>query len=93
MILGQLVQHTFFIPCSTINVFPKYLRFGPCKSKLTLVAGRYVFYDKLCTKYHDYLDLTGISLMKRKHRRVIECGTVEFEKTSTFCKKLFLLAA
>ena len=50
----------------------------------------FVFFEKLCTKYHDYLDLIGINLMKRRRRRVSKCGIEEFEKNSTFYKKPFL---
>ena len=51
--------------------------------------GQCVFWQTLA-KNHDYLDLTGIDLMKRRHRRVSECGIEEFDKSSTFYKKLFL---
>ena len=54
-----------------------------------LAAEGTCFFDKLCMKYHDYLDLIGIDLMKSRHRRVSKCGIEKFEKSSTFYKKLF----
>ena len=47
------------------------------------------FFDKPCTKYHDYLDLIGIDLIKSRLRRVSKCGIEKFEKSSTFYMKHF----
>ena len=60
------------------------MRFGLFQFKITLAAGGYMhFFDKLCTKYHDYLDLISIDLMKNRHSRLSRCGIEEFEKSST----------
>lgn len=47
------------------------------------------YFDELSTKYHDYLDLVGKDLLKRRNRRVKKCGIEEFEKSSTFYKYFF----
>lgn len=48
-----------------------------------------VFFDKLWSKYDDYLDLIDIDLTKRRNRRVSKCGIEKFKKIYTFYLKRF----
>ena len=46
-----------------------------------------VFFDKLWSKYDDYLDLIDIDLTKRRNRRVSKCGNLR--KFILFIRNVF----